>query len=136
MKTILAENDEVKFKSYCLRHSSHRKPKDSLSEGAVQESGAPECSPQSPLEPFARPEQQQEETCWLSVRKQKLQKLEDEFYTFINLLDVARALWLPEEVVDFLYQNWKLKINFNKPLITPKEKRRGQSSQAGAGCLV
>uniref|UniRef100_UPI0030131EA4 Histone H3.1,Protein Jade-1 n=1 Tax=Homo sapiens TaxID=9606 RepID=UPI0030131EA4 len=25
MKTILAENDEVKFKSYCPKHSSHRK---------------------------------------------------------------------------------------------------------------
>lgn len=59
----------------------------------------------------------------MSVRKQKLQQLEDEFYTFVNLLDVARALRLPEEVVDFLYQYWKLKrkVNFNKPLITPKK---------------
>nr|XP_020040331.1 protein Jade-1 isoform X4 [Castor canadensis] len=122
MKTILAENDEVKFKSYCPKHSSHRKPEESLGEGAVQENGAPECSPQSPLEPFARPEQQREEAHRVSVRKQKLQQLEDEFYTFVNLLDVARALRLPEEVVDFLYQYWKLKrkVNFNKPLITPK----------------
>ncbi|XP_047574388.1 protein Jade-1 isoform X4 [Lutra lutra] len=123
MKTILAENDEVKFKSYCPKHSSHRKPEESLGEGAAQENGASECSPRNPLEPFASLEQNQEEAHRVSVRKQKLQQLEDEFYTFVNLLDVARALRLPEEVVDFLYQYWKLKrkVNFNKPLITPKK---------------
>ncbi|KAB1282631.1 Protein Jade-1 [Camelus dromedarius] len=123
MKTILAENDEVKFKSYCPKHSSHRKPEETLGEGASQENGAPECSPRDPLEPFASLEQNQEEAHRVSVRKQKLQQLEDEFYTFVNLLDVARALRLPEEVVDFLYQYWKLKrkVNFNKPLITPKK---------------
>ncbi|XP_016058825.1 PREDICTED: protein Jade-1 isoform X2 [Miniopterus natalensis] len=122
MKTILAENDEVKFKSYCPKHSSHRKAEESLGEGAAQENGAPERSPRDPLEPFASLEQKQEEAHRGSVRKQKLQQLEDEFYTFVNLLDVARALRLPEEVVDFLYQYWKLKrkVNFNKPLITPK----------------
>ncbi|CAO2613300.1 Protein Jade-1 [Lemmus lemmus] len=123
MKTILAENDEVKFKSYCPKHSSHRKPEENLGEGAAQENGAPECSPGSPLEPFGSLEQNREEAHRVSVRKQKLQQLEEEFYTFVNLLDVARALRLPEEVVDFLYQYWKLKrkVNFNKPLITPKK---------------
>ncbi|KAM5158749.1 protein Jade-1 isoform 3-T7 [Callospermophilus lateralis] len=123
MKTILAENDEVKFKSYCPKHSSHRKSEESLGEGAAQENGAPECSPRNPLEPFASLEQNREEAHRVSVRKQKLQQLEDGFYTFVNLLDVARALRLPEEVVDFLYQYWKLKrkVNFNKPLITPKK---------------
>ncbi|XP_036137972.1 protein Jade-1 isoform X3 [Molossus molossus] len=123
MKTILAENDEVKFKSYCPKHSSHRKAEEGLGEGAAQENGAPERSPRNPLEPFASLEQKQEEAHRVSVRKQKLQQLEDEFYTFVNLLDVARALRLPEEVVDFLYQYWKLKrkVNFNKPLITPKK---------------
>ncbi|XP_045432878.1 protein Jade-1 isoform X6 [Pipistrellus kuhlii] len=122
MKTILAENDEVKFKSYCPKHSSHRKAEGSLAAGAAQENGGPERSPRSPLEPFASLEQKQEEAHRVSVRKQKLQQLEDAFYTFVNLLDVARALRLPEEVVDFLYQYWKLKrkVNFNKPLITPK----------------
>ncbi|XP_036759268.2 protein Jade-1 isoform X2 [Manis pentadactyla] len=123
MKTILAENDEVKFKSYCPKHSSHRKAEECLGEGATRENGSPECAPRSPLEPFASLEQNQEEAHRVSVRKQKLQQLEDEFYTFVNLLDVARALRLPEEVVDFLYQYWKLKrkVNFNKPLITPKK---------------
>ncbi|KAM9087476.1 protein Jade-1 isoform 2-T2 [Megaptera novaeangliae] len=123
MKTILAENDEVKFKSYCPKHSSHGKPEESLGEGAAQENGAPECSPRDPLEPFGSLGQNPEEARRVSVRKQKLQQLEDEFYTFVDLLDVARALRLPEELVDFLYQYWKLKRkgNFNKPLITPKK---------------
>ena len=123
MKTILAENDEVKFKSYCPKHSSHRKAEEGLGEGTAQENGAPECSPRDLLEPFTGLEQNREEAHQVSIRKQKLQQLEDEFYTFVNLLDVARALRLPEEVVDFLYQYWKLKrkVNFNKPLITPKK---------------
>ncbi|XP_036985820.2 protein Jade-1 isoform X1 [Artibeus jamaicensis] len=123
MKTILAENDEVKFKSYCPKHSTHRKAEESLGEGAAQENGGSECPSRNALEPFASLEQNQEEAHRVSVRKQKLQQLEDEFYTFVNLLDVARALRLPEEVVDFLYQYWKLKrkVNFNKPLITPKK---------------
>ncbi|XP_058923103.1 protein Jade-1 isoform X3 [Kogia breviceps] len=123
MKTILAENDEVKFKSYCPKHSSHRKPEEGPGEGAAQENGAPERPPRDPLEPLGGLAQSQEEAHRVSVRKQKLQQLEDEFYTFVNLLDVARALRLPEEVVDFLYQYWKLKrkVNFNKPLITPKK---------------
>ncbi|KAM4834077.1 protein Jade-1 isoform 1-T3 [Thomomys bottae] len=123
MKTILAENDEVKFKSYCPKHSSHRKPEEGLREGPLAEDGGPEGTPQSPREALAGPGQQREEAHRTSVRKQKLQQLEDEFYTFVNLLDVARALRLPEAVVDFLYQYWKLKrkVNFNKPLITPKK---------------
>ncbi|XP_076996162.1 protein Jade-1 isoform X2 [Tamandua tetradactyla] len=123
MKTILAENDEVKFKSYCPKHSSPRKAEESLSETAAQENGAPECPTRDPLETFGSLEQSRDEAHRVSVRKQKLQQLEDEFYTFVNLLDVSRALRLPEEVVDFLYQYWKLKrkVNFNKPLITPKK---------------
>uniref|UniRef100_A0A7N4NI42 Protein Jade-1 n=1 Tax=Sarcophilus harrisii TaxID=9305 RepID=A0A7N4NI42_SARHA len=118
MKTILAENDEVKFKSYCPKHSSGKKPEE---EGAA-EGAAAAGSPLGHLQPFEGLAQNQAEAHRVSLRKQKLQQLEDEFYTFVNLLDVARAVRLPEEVVDFLYQYWKLKrkVNFNKPLITPK----------------
>ncbi|XP_027713347.1 protein Jade-1 isoform X1 [Vombatus ursinus] len=123
MKTILAENDEVKFKSYCPKHSSSKKSEENLSESTPPENGAQASSPLGHLEPFDSLEQNQAEAHRVSVRKQKLQQLEDEFYTFVNLLDVARAVRLPEEVVDFLYQYWKLKrkVNFNKPLITPKK---------------
>uniref|UniRef100_A0A8C9QF91 Protein Jade-1 n=1 Tax=Spermophilus dauricus TaxID=99837 RepID=A0A8C9QF91_SPEDA len=134
MKTILAENDKVKFKSYCPKHSSHRKSEESLGEGAAQENGAPKCSPRNLLEPFASLEQNREEAHRVSLRKQKLQQLEDGFYTFVNLLD-GRALRLPEEVVDFLYQYWKLKrkVNFNKPLITPKKEEEDNLAKREQG---
>ncbi|XP_027545778.1 protein Jade-1 isoform X2 [Neopelma chrysocephalum] len=124
MKTILAENDEVKFKSYCPKHSSTKKADDEISnkspgqEKGIQDSSLPAC-----IDPFHSMDQNQEEAHRVSLRKQKLQQLEDEFYTFVESLEVAKVLQLPEEPVEFLYQYWKLKrkANFNKPLITPKK---------------
>ncbi|KAL8207035.1 UNVERIFIED_CONTAM: Protein Jade-1 [Gekko kuhli] len=126
MKTILADNDEVKFKSYCPKHSSTKKPdEENLSEFISQENenGAQDNSPPAHLEPFDNMDQNQEEAHRVSVRKQKLQQLEDEFYAFVNASEVAKALQLPEDSVEFLYQYWKLKrkSNFNRPLITPKK---------------
>lgn len=125
MKTILADNDEVKFKSYCPKHSSTKiSNEENLSEFTSQENGAPDSSPPAHLEePFDNMDQNQEEAHRVSVRKQKLQQLEDEFYAFVNSSEVAKTLQLPEGSVEFLYQYWKLKrkSNFNKPLITPKK---------------
>nr|XP_006631845.1 PREDICTED: protein Jade-2 isoform X1 [Lepisosteus oculatus]XP_015204969.1 PREDICTED: protein Jade-2 isoform X1 [Lepisosteus oculatus]XP_015204970.1 PREDICTED: protein Jade-2 isoform X1 [Lepisosteus oculatus] len=116
MRTILAENDEVRFKSYCLEHSStchsgsskgerpdHRAP---AAEGEAEQ---PEKKDQTALEKA-------------SQRKQKLQELEDEFYRLVNPEDVAERLGLPNAHVDFLYQYWKLrrKSNYNQPLLTLK----------------
>ncbi|XP_037990307.1 protein Jade-1 isoform X2 [Motacilla alba alba] len=126
MKTILAENDEVKFKSYCPKHSSTKKADaETLSESPAQENrnGIQDTSLPSHMDPFHSMDQNQEEAHRVSLRKQKLQQLEDEFYTFVESLEVAKVLRLPEEPVEFLYQYWKLKrkSNFNKPLITPKK---------------
>ncbi|XP_055000582.1 protein Jade-1 isoform X2 [Sorex araneus] len=129
MKTILADNDEVKFKSYCPKHSSPRPPREgALGEGA-REGGAPAGTPWSPAQPPADPG---------SARKQKLQQLEDEFYTFVDLLDVARALRLPEDVVDFVYQYWKLKrkVNLNQPLLAPRKDEDGDRGQQEQEALL
>ncbi|XP_071411681.1 protein Jade-1 isoform X2 [Pithys albifrons albifrons] len=124
MKTILAENDEVKFKSYCPKHCSTRKADDETSnESPGQGKGIQDSSLPTHIDPFHNMDQNQEEAHRVSLRKQKLQQLEDEFYTFVQSLEVAKVLQLPEEPVEFLYQYWKLKrkANFNKPLITPKK---------------
>uniref|UniRef100_A0A4W6DTJ1 Jade family PHD finger 2 n=1 Tax=Lates calcarifer TaxID=8187 RepID=A0A4W6DTJ1_LATCA len=99
MRTILAENDEVRFKSFCLEHSSTAS--NSTSE---------------------RAERDQLEREKVSQRKQKLQELEDEFYRLVDPREVAENLGLPVSQVDFLYQFWKLKrkANFNRPLVTLK----------------
>uniref|UniRef100_A0A8C2E2T4 Jade family PHD finger 2 n=1 Tax=Cyprinus carpio TaxID=7962 RepID=A0A8C2E2T4_CYPCA len=93
MCTTLAENDEVRFKSYCLEHSSVSRSKNDQAE--------------------------QEKA---SQRKQKLQELEDEFYRFVDPKEIAEGLSLPDAHVDFLFQYWKLrrKANFNQPLVALK----------------
>ncbi|XP_066562167.1 protein Jade-3 isoform X2 [Amia ocellicauda] len=102
MKTILDEGDEVKFKSYCLKHS---KPKP----------GEPGHSPARHKAPT--------ETEKVGLRAQKLQELEEEFYTLVRPEELAHDLALPQHILDFIFQYWKLKrkTHFNKALMTPKE---------------
>ncbi|XP_011472745.1 protein Jade-3 [Oryzias latipes] len=106
MKTILDEGDEVKFKSFCLKHS---KPK----------SGEAGLSPARSKPPG--------EVGKVGQRAQRLQELEEEFYTLVHLQEVAQLLRLSERILDFIYQYWKLKrkSNFNKPLLPPKEEENG-----------
>lgn len=64
MKTILAENDEVKFKSYCPKHSSTKKADaETLSESPGQENrnGIQDSSLPAHIDPFHSMDQNQEE---------------------------------------------------------------------------
>ncbi|XP_012617638.2 E3 ubiquitin-protein ligase Jade-2 [Microcebus murinus] len=103
MRTILADNDEVKFKSFCQEHSD----------------GGPRVEPGS--EP-AEPGQAGEDLEKVTLRKQRLQQLEEDFYELVEPAEVAERLDLAEALVDFVYQYWKLKrkANANQPLLTPK----------------
>ncbi|XP_041862172.1 protein Jade-3 [Melanotaenia boesemani] len=102
MKTILDEGDEVKFKSYCLKHSKCKSGEAGLSPVRSKTPG---------------------EMGKVGQRAQRLQELEEEFYTLIQLEELAQALGLSQHLVDFIYQYWKLKrkSNFNKALLPPKE---------------
>ncbi|XP_037006737.2 E3 ubiquitin-protein ligase Jade-2 isoform X2 [Artibeus jamaicensis] len=103
MRTILADNDEVKFKSFCQEHSD----------------GGPRVEPASePVEPSPAAEDLEKVT----LRKQRLQQLEEDFYELVEPAEVAERLDLAEALVDFIYQYWKLKrkANANQPLLTPK----------------
>ncbi|XP_076582660.1 protein Jade-3 isoform X1 [Chaetodon auriga] len=102
MKTILDEGDEVKFKSYCLKHSKSK----------TGEAGLSPARSKAPAEAEK-----------VGQRAQRLQELEEEFYTLIQLEELAQALGLSERLADFIYQYWKLKrrANFNKALLPPKE---------------
>ncbi|XP_053435537.1 protein Jade-3 [Nycticebus coucang] len=106
MKTILDEGDEVKFKSYCLKHSQN-KPKPGEAEYPHHRAT----------------EQSQAKSEKTSLRAQKLQELEEEFYSLVQVEDVATELGLPTLTIDFIYNYWKLKrkSNFNKPLFPPNE---------------
>ncbi|XP_041790926.1 protein Jade-3 [Chelmon rostratus] len=102
MKTILDEGDEVKFKSYCLKHSKSK----------TGDAGLSPARSKAPAEVEK-----------VGQRAQRLQELEEEFYTLIQLEELAQALGLSERLADFIYQYWKLKrkANFNKALLPPKE---------------
>lgn len=116
MKTILAENDEVRFKSFCLEHSSTASnginntvsngSHASAAIGAARFEGATELNGSNDLEqrPVSHPvpvsaseraERDQLEREKASQRKQKLQELEDEFYRLVDPCDVAENLGLP-----------------------------------------
>lgn len=120
MRTTLAENDEVRFKSYCLEHSSVSRS----NSGANADRPEPRhAGPDLPgISHSDRAKQEQAEQEKASHRKQKLQELEDEFYRLVDPKDVAESLSLPDAHVDFLFQYWKLrrKANFNQPLVTIK----------------
>lgn len=102
MKTILDEGDEVKFKSYCLKHSKSKSGEAGLSPARSKPPG---------------------ESGKVGQRAQRLQELEEEFFTLIQLGELAQVLGLSEHLADFIYQYWKLKrkANFNKALLPPKE---------------
>uniref|UniRef100_A0A3P8S0Y8 Protein Jade-1 n=1 Tax=Amphiprion percula TaxID=161767 RepID=A0A3P8S0Y8_AMPPE len=150
MNTILTEDDEVKFKSYCPKHSGlegaesrerdsggeedkeatgdkkgRRRGRVRGEEDASSSSSPPHVGPQlldrTPGEPEELSSRQQESR--VNLRKLKLQEMEEYFYQFVEVDEVASNLKLPPEVVDFLYQYWKLKrkANHNQPLLTPKK---------------
>ncbi|KAM9761772.1 protein Jade-3 [Menidia menidia] len=102
MKTILDEGDEVKFKSFCLKHSQSKPGEAGPSPARSKPAGDAEK---------------------VGQRAQRLQELEEEFYSLIQPEELARALGLSKVLVDFIYQYWKLKrkSNFNKALLPPKE---------------
>lgn len=143
MNTILTEEDEVKFKSYCPNHSglegdeSRDRDSGDEEEGARDKKGKrrgrvrgeeggtsspPQLPARTPSEPESISSRQQEEKR-VNLRKLKLQELEEDFYQFVEIEEVAKHLKLSLEVVDFLYQYWKLKrkANFNQPFLTPKK---------------
>ncbi|XP_072923230.1 protein Jade-1 isoform X1 [Hemitrygon akajei] len=114
MRTILAENDEVKFKSYCLEHSSTPTTCSNKRDETRQFTAA--------TDGIAEVNQSEQDLEKASLRKQKLQQLEEEFYELVKPADVAQELQMSDVLVDFFYQYWRLKrkSNFNKPLLAPK----------------
>uniref|UniRef100_A0A8C2E2H8 Jade family PHD finger 2 n=1 Tax=Cyprinus carpio TaxID=7962 RepID=A0A8C2E2H8_CYPCA len=119
MCTTLAENDEVRFKSYCLEHSSVSRSKNV---GNVDRPETRHAVSDLSGTHLDRSKQDQAEQEKASQRKQKLQELEDEFYRFVDPKEIAEGLSLPDAHVDFLFQYWKLrrKANFNQPLVALK----------------
>ncbi|XP_057715038.1 protein Jade-1 [Corythoichthys intestinalis] len=131
MTTILTQDDQVKFKSYCPKHSGPEADRsgerdeeeeeqgvDGRGERRVNSKGDPgPASSSRPLWPRDPQEMR------VNVRKMKLREMEEVFYEFVDAREVGRHLKMAPETVDFVYQYWKLKrkANFDQPLLTPKK---------------
>ncbi|XP_055011554.1 protein Jade-1 [Boleophthalmus pectinirostris] len=118
MNTILTEEEEVKFKAFCPKHSGLEGSED------TQDPAGENQSPKNPKRTNKRDEESVAEAeKRVNQRKLKLQEMEDEFYKFVDPEEVASYLKIARETVDFLFQYWKLKrkANFNRPLVTPKK---------------
>ncbi len=127
MNTLLTEADDVKFKSFCPKHSGmdwNEEEGDDDRPVKVQTSAERRRNRGVDISSSSQPRLvQNPEEIRLSERKLRVQQLEDEFYRFVAADEVAEHLKLPLETVDFLLQYWKLKrkVNFNQPLIMPKK---------------
>uniref|UniRef100_A0A3Q4BZQ2 Protein Jade-1 n=1 Tax=Mola mola TaxID=94237 RepID=A0A3Q4BZQ2_MOLML len=123
MNTILTEDDEVKFKSYCPNHSglggAESRDRDSGGEEEKEKESARDRKGRRRGRALSSHRQETR----VNLRKLKLEAMEEDFYQFVEVQQVASQLKLLPEVVDFLYQYWKLKrkANFNQPLLTPKK---------------
>ncbi|XP_045203812.2 protein Jade-1-like isoform X2 [Mercenaria mercenaria] len=116
MKTVLIEDkntEDVKLKAFCPKHSRKRDRNSSESE--------PD-SPRKSVNGSPVKECQMSEEEMATIRAERLQKLEEEFYDLVKIADIASQLEVPDEVVDHIYVYWKLKRRsmFNRPLLTPK----------------
>ncbi|KAK7904700.1 hypothetical protein WMY93_017307 [Mugilogobius chulae] len=120
MSTTLTEEEEVKFKAFCPKHSGQEGTEE------TQDCTGDNQSPKNAAKqrPCKRDEESEAEAeKRVNLRKLKLQEMEDEFYKFVDAEEVAAHLKLCPDTVDFLFQYWKLKrkANFNRPLVTPKK---------------
>lgn len=136
MNTILTDEDEVKFKSYCPKHSGLEGVESRDSGGEEEKESAPDRkgkrrgrvrdeeneergAPAGGGEALISHQQEKR----VNLRKLKLEAMEEDFYRYVEVGQVATHLKVSPELVDFLFQYWKLKrkANFNRPLLTPKK---------------
>ncbi|GFN91604.1 protein jade-1 [Plakobranchus ocellatus] len=117
MRTIMDDSDDVDgihLKAYCPKHSKNRNASDS----------------DSPKKEESQEDEENDisEAEMAKKRMEKLNQLEEEFYTLVDQNEVAQKFYIPEEAVDIVAEYWKLKrkANNNKPLITPKMEEEDQ----------
>ncbi|XP_022254943.1 uncharacterized protein LOC106470609 isoform X2 [Limulus polyphemus] len=122
MKAIIEDekdDDGVKLRSYCQKHS--QKKDSNLSSDSEDENESPRKKKKN--EKNQKPKKEYEISCEEQAKAKKIQQMSSEFYNYVNTEEMAELLQVNPTVVDFVYQYWKLKrkAQFDKPLLTPKE---------------
>ncbi|WAQ98834.1 JADE1-like protein [Mya arenaria] len=104
MKTVLVQEKNTED-AYCPKHSKKRDR-----HGSESEPDSPRKSVNgSPLKECHMTEEEK-----ATLRAERLERLEDEFYMLVSFPEVARLLDLSEEAVNLIY------TQFNRALLTPK----------------
>ncbi|XP_041463113.1 trichohyalin-like [Lytechinus variegatus] len=115
MKTYLDDEADVRFRSYCQKHTKARREMDGI-DGKL---GTPDKAHGTPKKDIK--EMTQEERA--NERAIRIQLVTEEFYRYTKLKDIVSALNMKDDVemVDMVYEYWKLKrkSGHNKPLVTP-----------------
>ncbi|XP_059147392.1 PHD finger protein rhinoceros-like isoform X2 [Physella acuta] len=116
MKTIVDDSDEadgIHLRAYCPKHTKNRNASDS--ESPKKEDNVDN-------------ENEISEAEMAKKRLEKLKQIESEFFTLVDVNEIAEKFYIPEEAVDIVAEYWKLKrkVNNNKPLITPKMEEEDQ----------
>jgi len=111
MRAIIEDEsaeDGVKLRSYCQKHSLNSKKK------AVDDSDS-ESGLGSRKSTMTAEEKSQ-------ARRQKMAKVEKEFYKLVDVAVAAKKVQLSEELLEIVYKYWVLKrvAGGNKPLLPPK----------------
>ncbi|XP_013774873.1 LOW QUALITY PROTEIN: protein Jade-1-like [Limulus polyphemus] len=122
MKAIMEDekdDDGVKLRSYCQKHSQKKEANHSSDSEVEKES--PRKKKMRKIRPKKEYEMSSEDRA--NAREKKIVQMSSEFYNYVNTKETADLLQVDPTVVDFVYQYWKLKrkAQFDKPLLTPKE---------------
>ncbi|XP_072171530.1 uncharacterized protein [Diadema setosum] len=112
MKTFLDDEADVRFRSYCLKHTKAKREMD----GFDPKLGTPEKAHGTPKKEMTQEEKANE-------RALRIQVVTEEFYRYAKMKEVAAALNMKDDIdtVDMVYEYWKLKrkSGHNRPLVTP-----------------
>ncbi|XP_033632001.1 protein Jade-3-like [Asterias rubens] len=121
MKTYLDDEVEVRFRSFCLKHSKKRNP-DSDTDGTPQKNSATG----TPKKEKSLEEKDNE-------RAIRIQNVTEDFYKYAKVKEVSTNLSMKDDidVVDLVFEYWKLKRKscFNKPLVILQKEESPSSNE-------
>ena len=120
MRAIIEDenaDDGVKLRSYCQMHSMNQKRRESEdSDDDTKGKKKSKTAEERSLE-----------------RRQKLLKIECEFYKGIDLSQVSKYLGIEQDIIDFIFRFWILKRKSlgNRPLLIPRSDSEVGTGEAG-----
>ncbi|XP_014664808.1 PREDICTED: protein Jade-1-like [Priapulus caudatus] len=123
METVLdddeGEDEGVKLKAYCAKHGGvHHRRK--AAEGSRSPKKHDHKHDKHDKEHKDGKDMTEEER--VNERARRIQAIQEEFYKFAKVKDVAEGADMERDIVDLIYEYWKLKRTegFSRPLLAPR----------------